>query len=80
MTIISSIFSKLGNNSSLVRIATVDGIETTGRVAMAYKEGSKTSKKFGKLDAKEKLIEANTTSLVWLGGLPISKLLFEMQL
>ncbi len=77
MTIISSIFSKLGNNSSLIRIATVDGIETTGRVAMAYKEGSKTSKKFGKLDAKEKLIEANTTSLVWLGGLPISKFLFE---
>ncbi len=77
MTIISSIFSKLGNNSSLIRIATVDGIETTGRVAMAYKEGSKTSKKFGKLDAKEKLIEANTTSLVWLGGLPVSKLLFE---
>lgn len=77
MTIISSIFSKLGNNSSLIRIATVDGIETAGRVAMAYKEGSKTSKKFGKLDATEKLVEANTTSLVWLGGLPISKLLFE---
>ncbi|MCQ2958473.1 MAG: hypothetical protein MJ180_06215 [Candidatus Gastranaerophilales bacterium] len=77
MTIVNAIFSTLGNNSSLWTIATKDGIETVGRTAMAYKEGSKTSKKFGKLEAREKLIEANATSLIWLGGIPALKVLFD---
>ena len=77
MSAINAIFSALGNNSSLWSIATKDGIETIGRTTMAYKEGSKTSKKFGKLEAREKLIEANATSLVWLGGIPLLKVLFD---
>ena len=77
MSAVNAIFSALGNNSSLWSIATKDGIETVGRTAMAYKEGSKTSKKFGKLEAREKLIEANATSLVWLGGIPLLKVLFD---
>ena len=77
MSAINAIFSALGNNSSLWSIATKDGIETVGRTAMAYKEGSKTSKKFGKLEAREKLIEANATSIVWLGGIPLLKVLFD---
>jgi len=77
MTIVNTIFSTLGNNSSLWTIATKDGIETVGRTTMAYKEGSKTSKKFGKLEAREKLIEANATSLIWLGGIPALKLMFD---
>ncbi len=77
MTIVSAIFSALGNNSSITQIAVKDGIETVGRTAMAYKEGSKTSKKFGALEARERLIEANATSLVWLGGIPTLKILFD---
>ena len=77
MSAVNAIFSALGNNSSLWSIATKDGIETVGRTVMAYKEGSKTSKKFGKLEAREKLIEANATSLVWLGGIPALKVLFD---
>ena len=74
---VSAIFSALGNNSSIAQIAVKDGIETIGRTAMAYKEGSKTSKKFGALEARERLIEANATSLVWLGGIPTLKVLFD---
>ena len=74
---VSAIFSALGNNSSIAQIAVKDGIETIGRTAMAYKEGSKTSKKFGALEAREKLIEANATSIVWLGGIPTLKILFD---
>lgn len=74
---VSAIFSALGNNSSIAQIAVKDGIETIGRTAMAYKEGSKTSKKFGVLEAREKLIEANATSIVWLGGIPTLKILFD---
>ena len=75
--VVNAIFSALGNNASLWSIATKDGIETVGRTAMAYKERSKTSKNFGKLDAREKLIEANATSLVWLGGIPALKVLYD---
>ena len=70
MSTVSAIFSALGNNSSIAQIAVKDGLETVGRTAMAYKEGSKTSKKFGALEARERHIEANDTSLVWLGGIP----------
>ncbi len=77
MSTVSAIFSALGNNSSIAQIAVKDGIETVGRTAMAYKEGSKTSKRFGALEAREKLIEANATSLVWLGGIPTLKILFD---
>ena len=77
MSTISAIFSALGNNSSVAQIAVKDGIETVGRTAMAYKEGSKTSKRFGALEARERLIEANATSLVWLGGIPTLKILFD---
>ena len=73
MSTVSAIFSALGNNSSIAQIAVKDGLETVGRTAMAYKEGSKTSKKFGVLEARERLIEANATSLVWLGGIPALK-------
>ena len=74
---VSAIFTALGNNSSIAQIAVKDGIETIGRTAMAYKEGSKTSKKFGVLEARERLIEANATSIVWLGGIPTLKVLFD---
>ena len=77
MSTVSAIFSALGNNSSIAQIAVKDGIETVGRTAMAYKEGSKTSKRFGSLEARERLIEANATSLVWLGGIPALKVLFD---
>ncbi len=74
---ITSIFSALGNNSTLYPIIVKDSIDNTGRVMMAYKEGSKNGKNYGMYDARERFIEENATSLVWLGGIPALKLLYD---
>jgi len=72
---ITTVFSKLGDNSSLVPTIIKDSIDNTGRVVMAYKEGAKEDKRYGRHEARERFIEENTTSLVWLGGIPALKLL-----
>ncbi len=73
----TTIFSALGNNSSLSPIIFKDSIDNTGRVAMAYKEGSKNGHKFGMYDAREAFLEENLTSLVWIGGIPLLKNLYD---
>lgn len=77
MSIITNVFSALGNNSSLYPIIFKDSMDNTGRVLMAYNEGSKNGKKFGIYDARERFIEENATSLVWIGGIPALKLLYD---
>lgn len=77
MSIITTAFSALGNNSSLYPIIFKDSIDNTGRVAMAYKEGSKNGKRFGVYDARERFIEENGTSVVWIGGIPALKYLYD---
>ncbi len=77
MSIVTNVFSALGNNSSLYPIIFKDSVDNTGRVMMAYKEGSKGGKHYGMHDARERFIEENTTSLVWLGGIPGIKLLYD---
>lgn len=77
MSIITNVFSALGNNSSLYPIIFKDSMDNTGRVIMAYNEGSKNGKKYGIYDARERFIEENATSLVWIGGIPALKLLYD---
>lgn len=77
MSIITNVFSALGNNSTLYPIIFKDSIDNAGRVIMAYNEGSKGGKKYGLYDARERFIEENATSLVWIGGIPALKLLYD---
>ncbi len=77
MSIVTSIFSALGNNSSLYPIIFKDSIDNAGRTIMAYNEGSKNGQKYGTYDARERFIEENGTSLVWIGGIPLIKLLYD---
>lgn len=77
MSIVTTVFSALGNNSSLYPIIFKDSMDNTGRVIMAYNEGSKGGKKYGIYDARERFIEENATSLVWIGGIPALKLLYD---
>ncbi len=74
---VASVFSALGNNASLTPIIVKDTLSNAGVVTMAYKQGSKESKQAGLHDARERFIEDNTTSLVWLGGIPLLKKVFD---
>lgn len=77
MSITTSIFSALGNNSSLYPIIFKDGVDIAGRTAMAYTEGSKTNQKYGVYGARESFLEETATSIVWLAGIPALKLLYD---
>lgn len=77
MTIVTSIFSALGNNSSLYPIIFKDSIDNASRTGMAFKEGSKNGKEYGLYDARERFIDENVTSVVWIGGIPALKLLYD---
>lgn len=77
MSIITNVFSALGNNSTLYPIIFKDAMDNTGRVVMAYNEGAKGGKKFAHYDARERFIEENATSLVWIGGIPALKLVYD---
>lgn len=77
MGIATTIFSALGNNSSLYPIIFKDGVDITGRTVMAYTEGSKTNQKYGLYGARESFLEETTTSVVWLAGIPALKLFYD---
>lgn len=77
MSIVTNLFSALGNNSSLYPIIFKDGVDITGRTIMAYNEGSKTNNKYGVYGARESFLEETTTSVVWLAGIPALKLLYD---
>lgn len=77
MTVVTKIFSALGNNSSLTPIIVKDGFDISGRTAMAYNQGQKAGKQYAVHDAREMLLEETVTSSVWLGGIPALKLLFN---
>jgi hypothetical protein len=40
---------------------------------MAYKNGGK----YKLIEAREKFVEANATSLLWLGGIPVLRKVFD---
>lgn len=73
----TTLFSKLGNNDHLLPIIVKDSIDNGGRTVMAYKESAKDSHEMGVHDARERFIEENVTSLVWLGGIPLLKKVYD---
>lgn len=77
MSIVTSIFSALGNNSSLYPIILKDGIDNGARTVMAYEQGAKNGHEYGLYDARERFIDENVTSVVWIGGIPTLKLLYD---
>ena len=65
----ASIFSKLGNNKSLVPLLIKDTASTAGVTAGSYITG--------KEEGQDRLIDEVATEAVWLGGIPLYKLLFD---
>lgn len=68
MANISAIFSAIGNNSSLTPILLKDGAESSVKVGLAYKQGSKVSKQVGYYESREWAIEEFGTSALWFFG------------
>jgi len=65
------IFTELNKTtSSLFSVGIKDSADIVGRTIMAEHEG-------GKDEARERFIEETSTSLVWLGGIPLSRWLFD---
>lgn len=87
MTLISSIsrqltptkiMSSLDNPSSLFLVGAKDSVDIVGRTTMAYKEGGKHSKESGAHEARERFIEEVGTTIIWLGGIPACRKLFDL--
>lgn len=74
---VTSIISALGNNASLTPIIVKDTIDNTGRTIMAYNESAKVSKTIGRHAGRETFIEENVTSVVWAGGIPALKWIYD---
>lgn len=71
ISLTTKVFTELNKTqSSLLPVAIKDSADIVGRTAMAKKEG-------GEHEARERLIEETSTSLVWLGGIPLSRWLFD---
>lgn len=67
----TAVFSALGNNSSSIApLFFKDQIDNTARTAMAYKAG-------GRIEARERFVDENGTSLIWMGGIPLLKKVFD---
>ncbi len=75
MSIISTqLISALNNYNSITPIVTKDLVENCGRTVMAYHCSGEKTRKY---EAKEKFIEANMTSFVWYGVIPLVKKAFN---
>ena len=76
MSIISTqLISALNNYNSITPIVTKDLTENFGRTAMAYHCSGEKTRKY---EAKEKFIEANMSSFVWYGVIPLIKKIFDL--
>lgn len=64
----STIYSTLGNNSSLIPLAIKDVANSSGLTAASYLAGDK-------LEGKDRFIDEFGTQAIWLGGLPTFKYL-----
>jgi len=65
-----SILSNLDSSSSLLPLVVKDGANTTGRTIMAKETG-------GEHEGREKFIEEAGTAVLWLGGIPLSRKIFD---
>lgn len=71
ISLTTKIFTELNKTtSSLLPVAIKDSADIVGRTTMAKKEG-------GEHEARERFIEETSTSLIWLGGIPLSRWVFD---
>lgn len=69
----STIYSKLGNNSSLVPLAIKDIANSCGLTAASYMAGDK-------VEGKDRFIDEFGTQAIWLWGIPVYKKLLDFAL
>lgn len=69
----SYIFSKLGNNSSLLPIAVKDAAHSTGMTAASYITGKE-------VEGKDRFIDEFGTQVIWIGGIPFYKKAIDLTL
>ena len=65
-----STLSNLDSSSSLLPLVVKDGANTAGRTIIANKTG-------GEHEGREKFIEEAGTAALWLGGIPLSRKIFD---
>ena len=65
-----STLSALDSSSSLLPLVVKDGANTAGRTIMAKETG-------GEHESREKFIEEAGTAALWLGGIPLSRKIFD---
>ena len=69
---IANIISAIGNNSSVYPLIVRDcGIEVPTKVVLTYNQNKKESSEIAYLAARERFLDEYSTSLVWLGGIPL---------
>lgn len=69
----STVYSTLGNNSSLVPLAIKDIANSCGLTAASYMSGDA-------VEGKDRFIDEFGTQAIWLGGLPAFKKIFDYAL
>lgn len=69
----SYIFSKLGNNSSLLPIAVKDAAHSSGMTAASYITGKE-------VEGKDRFIDEFGTQVIWIGGIPFYKKAIDLTL
>lgn len=69
----SYIFSKLGNNSSLLPIAVKDLAHSTGMTTASYITGKE-------VEGKDRFIDEFGTQIIWIGGIPFYKKAIDLTL
>ena len=72
-----STLSALSNSASTSGLITKDAFNIVGKTAIEYKETGKKDKNLAKHAASERLREEVGTSLIWLGGLPFVKKIYD---
>lgn len=73
VTTTSYIFSKLGNNSSLLPIAVKDAAHSAGMTTSSYITGKE-------VEGKDRFIDEFGTQAIWIGGIPFYKKLIDLTL
>lgn len=69
----SYIFSKLGNNSSLLPIAVKDAAHSAGMTTASYITGKE-------VEGKDRFIDEFGTQIIWIGGIPFYKKAIDLTL
>lgn len=73
-----NIVSALGNNNSIYPLLVRDcGIENLAKCALTYKQNAKESKFIAREATRERIIDEYSTSIIWLGGIPLMEKLMD---